>query len=102
MSKTAKRDSSRETPQSDEECQAAIRAMFADMERIDAQMDQRRDEINRLKAETRVMLKDIKRLTNDPMQKREQAEQDQETRRLRQENQRLRSELGIAPGTKIL
>jgi thiamine biosynthesis lipoprotein ApbE len=47
-------------PEGAAELQAAIRSMFEEMERIDVRIEQKQSEIERLKAETRAILADLK------------------------------------------
>lgn len=56
MSVAVKPAPSVEQPQTDAEYKAAVRTMFARMDELDAHIERNQAEIDRLKAETRVML----------------------------------------------
>lgn len=62
MSVAVKPAPSVEQPQTDAEYQAAVRAMFEEMEQANARMNRRRVEIDRLEAGTRTALAEISRL----------------------------------------
>lgn len=62
MSIAVKPAPSVEQPQTDAEYQAAVRAMFEEMEQANTRMNRRRIEIDRLEAETQAALAEISRL----------------------------------------